>query len=100
MKSQKISSIVAKSLQTIDYFIELIEGKIGVVKFFFLTENAKAYMLLEEFHTIKIFNHIRQVESTEKIQIYSLNSIKSKLILMEVKEKKYVSSLPNRFEEN
>lgn len=100
MNSRKFSSIMAKSLQTADYFIELVEGKIGAVKFFILTENKNVYVLLEEFMTIEIFSHIRQIQSTNKTQIYSLNSIKLKLILIEVEGKKFVSSLPNMFEEN
>lgn len=99
IRSRKFSSMADKQLNTIDFFIELYNGTIGAVKCFVLTKN-NIYVLLEKFSTVESIEHIRQVETQDRSQIYLIKSIKSKLIYMQVRENIYVSSLPNSYEEN
>lgn len=98
--SEKFSSLAAKSLSTIDFFVELknIET-FGCIKFFICVNN-NIYFMLEQFTTKKHIDHIRLVKSLGLDQIFSIKSIKRKLIYMKIVNKEFVSALPNTYEEN
>lgn len=54
-----------------------------------------------DIYTIKNkIDHLYEIEFSGESQIFRMESIKKKLIYMNVNEKHYVSSLPNSYEEN
>lgn len=78
IRSVKFSSLAAKELQTVDFFIELDNNKIfGAIKFFIYTKS-KIFFMLEKFTTKNTIDHLQEIQNSGSIQIYSIESIKKK----------------------
>lgn len=100
IRSEKFSSMAAKELQTVDFVVQLEnDEKFGAIKYFIYTRNG-IYFILDEFKTKNTIDHLREIEFSGQSQIFRVESIKKKLIYIKVKDKQFVSFLPNSYEEN
>lgn len=91
------TSIKSKEIASVDYFVELTDGKTGQINFNFVN-GFIIYGLLELYEAIEQFDHFHIVEPTGVSAVFVVSNIKKKLIYMKIGNKEITSSVPNRYE--
>lgn len=94
----KYTSRIKKELKkSVDYFIGLKSGTLGIAKFYVAHENKK-YVFLDEYETIETIGHILDVEPTTVHIFAPVEFIDKKFIYMKLNNKEYITCMPNNFE--
>lgn len=91
------SLLYTRPKRSIDYCIELNDGKFGMAKFYFEHEEKK-YVVIEEYDAVDYIYHITKVQKTKTMIMAPIECISQKLIFMQVGLYKYVVAPPNPFE--
>lgn len=91
------SRLYTRSKKTIDYFIGLKSGTIGIAKYY-LYHNKIKYVVLEEYEVLEYIGHILDVEPTTMYVYAPVDSINKKYTYMNVNKKEYIVCMPNMFE--
>lgn len=100
-RKAKINDIVYtskyyKQTKSSDYFVELKNGRIGIVEFFF-GEKLMPNLFLEVFEKTHYNYHWTEVTSSKSYEIHPYESIKRKLLFLKVGSIEYVSNEPNMY---
>lgn len=94
----KYTSRLYKELKkSIDYFIGLKSGSIGISKYYISHEN-KAFVLFEKYEVIGSVGHILDVKTENVIMYAPVDTICTKYIYMNLNGKDYIACMPNNFE--
>lgn len=105
-KNEIIKSISSAKTKSIDYFIELNDGTVGMVTLF-VEINSKSYVVVQIYkidHRENAENHhLREVVQSEEIKLFDCNDIRRKLIYLKfsyanIYFKEIICSEPNPFE--
>lgn len=95
------TSLLYKDIKSIDYFIGLNNGTIGIAKYYIKFDDVQ-YAIINKFEErkekIEIADHILDVEPTKVIMYAPIKSIVTKFIYMKLQGKHYITTLPNPFE--
>lgn len=91
------SLLQKKTKKSIDYFVGLKSGTFGVAKYYIHYKDNK-YVVLEEYEEFEKIGHISEVEPSSLTIYAPVDCISKKFIYMEVNKKKYISCMPNDFE--
>lgn len=87
------SAVVTKS---IDYFVQMLNGHIGKIQFFFGDER-KPNVLLQEFEIIDQNFHWTEVEEIDSYKIYNYDQIHEKLLYFKAGSIQYITKEPNSY---
>lgn len=94
----KFSSLKAKDVSTIDYFVELHSGEMGVVHFYFVF-NEIAYAFIQLYEKIGELDHLKKVYPLSTKIIANVESFKRKLMFIKIgRLYEIVVGIPNHFE--
>lgn len=99
LNGEIFKSLLSKESTTIDYFIKTKNNVIGAVKFYFVRDFI-IYALIENYRVMKNFDHFLCVEEMNTKQLIKFTDISEKLMLINVGRKKYVTSVPNKYEKS
>lgn len=97
LSGKRYTSKKSKETASIDYFIELLQGKVGMVKFY-IERDYIIYGLLELYEVVECMNQFSTVKATGISELFEISKIKRKLIYMKIVDKEFTTSIPNRFE--
>lgn len=97
IRGQKYTSTKSKEGASIDFFIQLKQNIIGIVKFYFVCEFI-VYGFIETYEIINQLDHFYIVESTGLHKVFKACNITKKLLCIKVCNKQIVTSIPNMFE--
>lgn len=98
LQNVKFSCLKAKEVATIDYFIELDTGEIGIVHFYFVF-NDNAYALIQLYAEKGNSDHLREVHSLDTKKVVNVQMIARKLIYVRINRlHEIVVGIPNHFE--
>lgn len=98
LRDTKFTSLKAKEVSTIDYFIELDSGEIGVAHFYFVF-NDVAYAFIQLYEEIGKLDHLKKVYPLNTKIITNVESIKRKLMFIKIgRLYEIVVGIPNHFE--
>lgn len=86
-----------KLKNTIDYFVGLKNGVIGIVKYY-VSHNDIKYAILKEYEVLEEIDQLLDVEPTSVHICAPVESIVSKYIYFNVNKKKYIVLPPNKIE--
>lgn len=93
----KITSLKSKEVSTVDFFVELATGEIGIVHFY-VVDNDHALALIEIYQVIETTDHLKVIQSTKINKFFDVNKIKQKMLYMKIEKSEIVCTVPNRFE--
>lgn len=101
-KKEIIKSISSFTGRSIDHFIEIYDGTIGVVQMF-IDITGTPHVVIQEYLIISSSHHIKQVEKTNNLRLYNCNEIRRKLIYLKfnyanISFKEIITSEPNSYE--
>lgn len=85
------------AIKSIDYFVQLKNKQLGMVRFYFKHEE-KIFVLLNEFGVFASNNHILEVRNLNRIVCANAEDIHLKYIYISSKNKHFIVSAPNSFE--
>lgn len=91
------SLLYTRPIKSIDYFIGLKDGTIGMARFYF-SRNNEICVMIEKFEEIDCIHHIVKVKKTKKMIIAPIDQIDQKYIYMKVGINHYIASPPNVYE--
>lgn len=94
---QLFTSKIYKEVKSIDYFVSMSDGSLGVVQYFF-THDDLCYLFLENFEVIHTVDHLLEVKSVSVYSIHQTENIDDKLLFMKINGKYVVTRIPNRYE--
>lgn len=89
------SLLYTRPKRSVDYFISLNDGTIGMARFYFEFDS-KIYALIEQFEVIEKIYH--KVLKTGENILASIENIDKKFIFMKVGLNQYIVSTPNPYE--
>lgn len=93
----KFTSQLSKEIATIDYFVELKNGTIGAVKFYFVNELI-IYGFMDKYEKIDHLDQFNIIRPSGAHSIFEVCQIEKKLIYMKMNNKEIITSIPNRYE--
>jgi hypothetical protein len=102
-KRIKIDKIIYTSLlytrprKSIDYFIGLKNGIVGMAKFYF-EHKEEIYVMVDEFEIFGNIYHISKVLKTKRIIMAPISEIEKKHIFMKVGINEFIVLPPNPYE--
>lgn len=79
----KFTSLKSKQISTIDYFVELQTGEIGLINYYLYVDDA-AYALIHLCSFVKSNDHFKEITSMHTKTIVNVELIKRKLIYLKV----------------
>lgn len=88
-----------RAKQTIEYFAAFDDGTVEIILFYFFHKNMQ-YAVVNVFLEKRKVNHFREINKTNTIKVFSVESIKKKYIYIKVDTKRFVVSPPNQFEKD
>lgn len=97
INGKKYTSKKSKPTASIDFFVEICDGTIGIIEFFFL-HNFVAYALIEVYNVVECFDHFKKVRTAGSLKAVQAADINKKLIYMNVNNEEVITQIPNRFE--
>lgn len=97
ISGKKYTSKKSKEIKSIDYFVELSDGKFGIVNFYFVHDFV-IYGLLDLYELVEQLDHLSVVKSADNNEVFEISELKRKLIYMRIGNKEIITSIPNRFE--
>lgn len=97
ISGRNYSSKKSKEINSIDFFVKLLGGKMGCVKFYFV-HDCTIYCILDVYKVVEELDHFSIVESTGNNEVFEVCNIKQKLIYLKIGTKEITTSIPNRFE--
>lgn len=104
-KKEVYKSSLSVTTKSVDNFIQMDNGTIGMIEFFF--EADKPYVMIKKYERMKIYNHLVQVQphKTDIFGVYRCDSIHRKLIYLKytysnVAFIEIITIEPNPFEGN
>lgn len=97
ISGQKYTSLKSKQIATVDYFVRLTEGTVGMIKFYFI-HDLIIYGLLEKYEIIEKVDQFYIVKSSSIIEVFKASNIKTKMIYMKIGRNEIITEVPNRFE--
>lgn len=100
--SIKINNTVYKSLhsnvtQNCDYFVEMMDGVLGIAVFYPIQDN-KIYILLKVYEVVTKNYHLCEVRPNSEIFVYPIEAIKFKLLYLIFGSTEIISMEPNKYE--
>lgn len=97
ISGKKYTSKKSKETASVDFFIELLQGKIGIVKFYF-EHDFVIYGLLESYEVMENMDQFSIVRPTGSDELFEVSNIKQKLMYLNIGHQEIITSIPNRFE--
>lgn len=98
LRDIKFTSLKAKEVSTVDYFIELNTGEIGLVHYY-LVLNDTAYAFVQMYEEIGKSDHLKEVKPLKKKIVINVELIKRKLMYIKIGSKyEIVVGIPNHYE--
>lgn len=91
------SFLYTRPKRSIDYFIGLVNGTIGVAKYYFIF-NETIYVMLTQYTVIDNIYHILKVKSMNRAVMAPVDEIEKKYTLMTVGLNNYIVHSPNPYE--
>lgn len=91
------TSLLYKKLKTIDYFVHLRGGEIGMVKYYAMI-NDRPFLFIDEYVNVDTIDHISEVELSGLQLCAPVEYIVHKHLYMCIDKKHYISMLPNMYE--
>lgn len=91
------SRLYTRPKRSIDFFIGLTNGTLGIAKYYFTHEGQICVMLLE-YEIIESIDHIHKVMTTNRLIIAPVEEIEKKYLFMNVGLNHYVACRPNPYE--
>lgn len=91
------SSLYTRPKKSIDYFVGLTGGQIGMAKFYF-EWNSKMHVLIDQFEIVDNIYHIDKVVKTNETILAPIENIAKKFIYMNVGVHQYIVAPPNPYE--
>lgn len=83
--------------KTIDYVVEMKNGVVGKIKFYFVFESV-FFALLEEYEYVDRVLHIHEIKPKNVESVHATENIDKKFIYLKIVNKHYVTNRPNQFE--
>lgn len=99
IKTQNFSSLASANVGTIDYFVQFKDGKVGLIEYYIDFRNS-VYLMVKLYEIIQQINHLSLIKSTNSKYVYEISGIDKKLLYMKIENREFVSSFPNKYEEN
>lgn len=97
ISGKKYTSLKSKEIASADYFVELKDGTIGQVSFYFVHEFI-IYGLLKLYEAIEQLDHFRLVKPTGANTVFVVSNVKKKCMYMKIGNQEIATSEPNRYE--
>lgn len=85
-----------KQTKSADFFVEVENGQIGIIQYFF-GEKFQPKFLLNVFDKIHANHHWTEVKPTNSLEIYSCKEIKQKLLYLKSVGIQYTTTEPNMY---
>lgn len=80
-----------------DYFVRMNDNRIGKIIFYFYCSVKRPSLLLEMYEECEKNHHWIEIKSTEQLQIYRCEDLKTKIMYFQGFQTEYVTSMPNRY---
>lgn len=93
------SSSAYRDTSFIDYFVSLLNERMGKIKYFIQTETV-VYALVENFVEEKRSNHLVEVISTNSFSLFNVSKIGKKLLFLKIGLREIVCDVPNNYEKS
>lgn len=91
------SQLYTRPKRSIDYFIELKNGTVGMAKYYFSYQENLCVMMTE-FEIVDSVDHIHKVIKTNRLIIAPIDEIKKKYLYLSVGLNNYIVCRPNPYE--
>lgn len=92
-------SLYSKPTQSVDYFLEMKDGSMGISVFYIVKDN-NLFVLLNDFTVIKDNYHLKEVKKTDHYKVYPFDCIKQKHIYLTFASTVVVTTEPNTYEKS
>lgn len=88
-----------KAKNTVNYFLETIQGILGVAEFYF-NYNYQQYVMLETLDVLEVTQQFKKIKFNKKYLVIKANDIVERYIHIEVLKCHYIVKRPNAYERN
>lgn len=88
-----------KAKNTGNYFLETIQGILGVAEFYF-NYNYQQYVMLETLDVLEVTQQFKKIKFNKKYLVIKANDIVERYIHIEVLKCHYIVKRPNAYERN
>lgn len=89
LNSHTYTSLLSNHFRSADFFVEMNNGTIGAVEFFF-KQNNNSFLFLNKYQIDYTYSHIKEIKKMNKSEIHSCRNIKNKMLYLSVGQVSYI----------
>lgn len=93
----RFTCLKSNEVQTIDYFVETEDKLIGAVNFYIISDG-DLYAFLNLYENVYTQDQFLEIEATNTQKVIHVSNISKKLLYLKFGIKKYVTTIPNKYE--